>query len=58
MVAPINKSKSPVTVEMSTATIDAVRRIAERDEQSRADVWRRLIRRGLEVEQRSAETSR
>ncbi len=58
MVAPINKKKSPVTVEVSTDTIAAVQRIADHEEQSRADVWRRLIRRGLEVEQRSAEAGR
>lgn len=47
-------NKTPLSFVPSDAVAAEVRQLAERDEISQADVLRRLVRRGLEVERRTA----
>jgi hypothetical protein len=54
----LTTEKDTVTIRVSTSLNDAVRSIARREGETAASVWRRLVKRGLEMEQRSTEAGR
>jgi hypothetical protein len=55
MAVPLDKTI--ITIRISRAADAEVQRLAARDDESRSNVLRRLIRRGLELERRTADAT-